>query len=229
MFDVLMGSKSRRERSVWRGVASAFCHLAVIAGVARATAHQDTPAPVRVDTIVIADYPPPEPPPGQPVAPAGQHPGSPPMPLPEAPPPVDVPPGIPAPDLLDRRSAGDLVRTWDRSGPIGDSVAGGDSVPVWVPSAAEVDQPARVLVPGVPRYPPVLRAGGIEGRVVMRFVIDTEGRVEPESLRVVGSSHAGFENAAREAVMATRFRPARMLGRTVRQWVEQAVTFRLAR
>ena len=43
MFDVLVGSRSRRERSVWRGVASAFCHLAVIAGAARATAHEDAP------------------------------------------------------------------------------------------------------------------------------------------------------------------------------------------
>lgn len=229
MFEVLVGSRSRRERSVGRGVASAVCHLAVIAGAARATAREDAPPPVRVDTIVIADYPPPEPAPVQPVAPAGRDAGSPPMPLPDSPPPVDVPPDIPALDLRDRRSAGDLVRTWDRSVPIGDSVAGGDSVSVSVPSAAEVDEPARVLVPGVPRYPPALRAAGLEGRVVIRFVIDAEGRVEPGSLRVVGSSHAGFENAAREAVLASRFRPARTLGRTVRQWVEQAVAFRLAR
>lgn len=91
--------------------------------------------------------------------------------------------------------------------------------------AAEVDEPATVIRQGLPKYPKVLEALGVSGRVVLEFVVDTTGAVEPNSLRVVLSSAPGFEAAALEAMRATQFTPARARGRPVRQLASQAVNF----
>ena len=53
--------------------------------------------------------------------------------------------------------------------------------------------------PAVP-YPELLRQAHVEGRVVVRAVVDTAGRVVPESVRVLASAHVGFDEAVRRAV-----------------------------
>jgi TonB family protein len=58
-------------------------------------------------------------------------------------------------------------------------------------------------------------------------VIDGEGRVEPGSVLITSATHAGFEESAREAILKTIFSPARVRGRPVRQWAEQAVAYRI--
>jgi protein TonB len=91
--------------------------------------------------------------------------------------------------------------------------------------AAEVDEAvAAVLIPA-PHYPPVLRAAAIEGEVQAQYVVDTTGRVEHASWKVLKASHDGFREAAREAILAGRFKPARVGGRPVRQLVQQVVRF----
>lgn len=86
---------------------------------------------------------------------------------------------------------------------------------------------AEVLEQKPPRYPGVLRTAGIEGFVEVRFVIDTAGRVEPNSADVIESTHPMFEEPALQAVIAARFIPARLAGRTVRQLTSQRVSFKL--
>jgi len=80
-----------------------------------------------------------------------------------------------------------------------------------------------------PRYPSVLQQAGIEGRVLIEFVIDTLGRAERTGLRVVRSDHQLFEAPAREAVMSCRFRPGRIQGRAVRVRVQQPINFTITR
>jgi protein TonB len=80
-----------------------------------------------------------------------------------------------------------------------------------------------------PRYPEILRQAGIEGRVLIEFVIDTLGRAERGSLRVVNSQHQLFESPAREAVLSCRFRPGRISGRAVRVRVQQPINFQITR
>jgi TonB family protein len=92
--------------------------------------------------------------------------------------------------------------------------------------AAEVDEPVVVLRQGRPRYPTRLSALGIPGRVVLEFVVDTTGTVEGASVRVLQSTLAEFEPAAIEAIVASRFRAARVRGQSVRQLVRQGVSFR---
>ena len=60
------------------------------------------------------------------------------------------------------------------------------------------------------QWPPVLKEAGIEGSVVMQFVIDTLGRVPIGSARVISSSHPLFANAALAVIPRLHFTPGRM-------------------
>jgi protein TonB len=93
-------------------------------------------------------------------------------------------------------------------------------------TAALVDEPA-VADPRnrPPRYPEPLRAAGLGGRAVARFVVDTAGRVEPATVAIVSADHPLLAGAVREALARARFRPARAGGVRVRQLVEQPFAF----
>jgi protein TonB len=80
-----------------------------------------------------------------------------------------------------------------------------------------------------PRYPESLRSAGVSGEVLLRFIVGTNGRVEPGSIEVVSTPHQAFVDAVRTALLATRFRPAEVGGHAVRQLVEQSFSFKLDR
>ena len=76
-------------------------------------------------------------------------------------------------------------------------------------------------------YPAPLLLSRISGRVVLEAVIDTTGRVEDGTLRVIESSDARFNQAAKDYARAARFTPARIAGRAVRVRFEMPVEFKL--
>ena len=78
------------------------------------------------------------------------------------------------------------------------------------------------------RYPEILKEAGIEGAVVLDAVVDTAGRIERGSVRIVTSTNALFDAAARETIAGSLYRPGRWGGRAVRVRVTQPVVFRLA-
>ena len=80
-----------------------------------------------------------------------------------------------------------------------------------------------------PDYPPMLRAASVEGEVLVRFIVDAEGRVERSSLEIVRTTHALFAESVRRWLPATRYAPAELGGAKVRQLVEQRIEFRLDR
>ena len=92
-----------------------------------------------------------------------------------------------------------------------------------------VDQLPAILAGPIPSYPDLLRQAGIQGRVVLELVVDTVGHVEPGSIVVVSAAHPGFVAAARQAVAATLFRPARVRGHAVRVRVRIPMEFTLRR
>jgi protein TonB len=75
----------------------------------------------------------------------------------------------------------------------------------------------------------VLRAAGVEGRVVARFVVNEGGSVEDGSVRFVQSDNHLFDEAVRTALRRMRFTPAEIGGRKVRQLVEMPFVFALSR
>ena len=94
----------------------------------------------------------------------------------------------------------------------------------------QVEKPV-VAAPGgcFPRYPEDLRRAGVRGEVRAQYIVDTDGRAEPESFRVLSTSHTAFSESVKAALFCMRFLPAEMDGRKVRQLVQQPFNFDLAR
>jgi TonB family protein len=80
-----------------------------------------------------------------------------------------------------------------------------------------------------PEYPPALLAAGVTGYAIVRYVVDTVGRVDTLSYSLVEATHPAFAEAVRRALPGMHFRPAIQRGRLVRQWVEQTFHFRIER
>jgi len=76
-------------------------------------------------------------------------------------------------------------------------------------------------------YPAPLLLSRISGRVIIEAVIDTTGRIEDATVRVIESSDARFNQAAKDYVRAARFTPGRIAGRAVRVRFEMPVEFKL--
>lgn len=100
--------------------------------------------------------------------------------------------------------------------------SGGEAVDV-----KQVSRPPTVLQQVLPQYPRSARSQGIEGLVLVRIIIGTDGRVEPESLRIIRSVPE-LDAAALAAVRQWRFSPALgRHGRLVRVIVDIPVQFSL--
>ena len=101
-----------------------------------------------------------------------------------------------------------------------------DSIAERVLAEFEVEKPAEPLRgQAVPRYPPALAADQVKGEVLAQFVVDTSGRLRPNSLRVVHSSHPAFTAAVQQVVYGMRFKPAEVRGVRVAQLVQMPFAF----
>lgn len=76
-------------------------------------------------------------------------------------------------------------------------------------------------------YPEVLRASGIGGTVQAQFVVDTLGRIESGSFKVLDKSNDAFAAAVRSHLPRMRFHAAEVAGRKVRQLVQQQFVFNI--
>ncbi|MDG5766073.1 M56 family metallopeptidase [Balneolales bacterium ANBcel1] len=75
-------------------------------------------------------------------------------------------------------------------------------------------------------YPDDARAAGIEGQVVVQFVVDEEGRVtQPQ---VVRSAGGGLDEAALDAIEQVAFTPGRKDGTPVKVEIAMPISFRLS-
>jgi protein TonB len=79
-----------------------------------------------------------------------------------------------------------------------------------------------------PRYPDSLRDEAPDGTVIVRFVIDTTGRVETPSLSVLEATHQPFAEAVRAALDRLAFSPAQVAGHKVRVRVVHRFEFHFA-
>ena len=145
---------------------------------------------------------------------------------------VQIPTDIPPVDLTARWNPNDYSgRGWEGGIADGDPDGTGP-VPVGLAQVfvrAVVDEPP-VLLAGPPlQYPPLLRAAGVDGEVIIEVVIGPDGHPEPGTLRVVRSTNRGFEQAARDAMVRCIFRPGRIRGAAVRVLIRQPIRFEIVR
>lgn len=77
-----------------------------------------------------------------------------------------------------------------------------------------------------PIYPEIARKGGIEGKVIVRVLIDKDGK--PKKAQIVKNPGIDiFDEAAIEAVMQSTYSPAIQNGRPVKCWMTIPINFRL--
>ena len=76
-----------------------------------------------------------------------------------------------------------------------------------VSERAGIDAPAKLLEPVILVYPALSRMKGEEGKVVVQFTVDEEGRAGDVSV-AVSSGYARLDAAAVKAVARARFSPA---------------------
>ena len=138
-------------------------------------------------------------------------------------PPGEVPRAVPAADLTEPFDPRDYTGEGVEGVVIGDSVLRLDEVF----AEAVVDAlPELVSCPPV-QYPEKMRMAAIEGVVVLQFVVELDGRVKPENIGVLRSTHAAFVAPAKEMLAGCTFRPGEVRQTPVRVLVEMPLSFTL--
>ena len=228
MLNVLLESRAPRPRRMGSTVASALVHAVVVAGAVSVTMPGpasaragDAPRPAIDYMVTPKPYPAPRARQRE-TPPANRH-GvvfptiAAPDVVPVGLPPIDVGPVIPADEVVIGAPG---VRT---ASPMGDIVAG---API---DERSVDRAPRLLGRAPePSYPASLREAGVQGRVVVQFVVDTLGRAELDGLHVMESPHALFSESVRAALARYRFSVGEAAGRKVRTRVQIPFEFTLA-
>lgn len=94
----------------------------------------------------------------------------------------------------------------------------------------QVEKPAVMRAGAIgPKYPQQLRDAHIEGEVLAQFVVDTTGRVDMNTFKVLKSDNALFSDAVRTALAEMQFDPALVGDRPVKQLLQQPFEFILSR
>jgi TonB family protein len=224
MLEQLPETGAARERRWSSVVPSVVLHLVVITAVVAAQAGGvEAPKPsIHIDTIVFTSPVPPD----QPVGRAGSAGSSSTSRVPTVPRPIFDAPTIPetgTPTIWPSSGDSNGVDGLLTDGPSGTLA----SAPGDIIGEATVDEPVRVRVESVPRYPAALRAMGAEGVVEMEFVIDTTGRANLATAHVLSSPDERFTTAVRSALREARFVPGRYRGHAVPTLVRRAYHFQL--
>ena len=129
----------------------------------------------------------------------------------------------PTPDALAPVTKGQLGDTAVQTEPTGEPAEAEVAL-----SEIEVDSVVqRDPSSAAPVYPPGMLEQSIEGSTFVHYVVDTTGRVDTTTIRIIRSTDPAFSQSVREALKSMLFRPAIHASHRVRQWVEQSFAFRI--
>ena len=238
MFNNLVESKAKKQKRAGGSFASVVFHVAVVVALVVVTKNsglaKEKSKEEKVDFVEVKK--------DEPKPPEPEKPPPPPDAVVAPPPPkgfvvlsapIEIPNIIPDIDLS--------KKVTDESDFSGKGVAGGTSKGVEggkapVPQGDQpyfdfqVEKPV-VMAPGAtgPSYPDMLRSAGIEGTVLAQFVVDTTGRAEMATFKVLKSDNDLFSNSVKNALQRMKFLPAEVGGRRVKQLVQQPFQFSLNR
>lgn len=235
MFNVLLESKRKKQRNLGSTLMSGAFHVLAIMGVVYGTAKTamveeepdeqitdfkiekkvEEPPPPEVETKPVevkTDAPPPK---GFQTLTA----------------PIEIPTVIPEIDLTDR-----VTNELDFSGQgvkggIAAGVVGGKGV---VDEQSyfqfEVEKAAR-MAPGnpAPNYPGILKQTNQVGKVMVTFVIDTTGKADMATFKVLESSNKLFDEEVKRVLPRYKFIPAEIGSRKVRMHVNLPFEFTLSK
>ncbi len=232
MLGVLLESRARGQRRAGGAALSVATHLAIIAFITMTTVRI---APARPDherpTTVYFKQPKTVTPPRarsvtdqRASGPAIEMPVLPHIPVPQT-----IPTSLPPIDFKNATTSNDVA------------LGGGDSHASAGPHGIlDGEAPAstdwhgtellmRIVTNAKPRYPERLRELGIEGTVVVRFTVDTTGRVDSRSAQILSATNPQFSRAVLDALEGFRFKPAEVGGRHVAALAEMPFEFRITK
>jgi TonB family protein len=81
----------------------------------------------------------------------------------------------------------------------------------------------RMISAAAPTYPPLLRLGHVNGRVIVTFVVGVDGRVE--DARIIESSDSRFNDSALDAIRRFTFIPAEEINGPTREMAWMPISF----
>jgi len=236
MFDQLLETKAKKQRSAGGTVISIILHTVLVAAavvLTKKTAEAlEKPKEEKVVLVETKKEPEPEKPKDQPPPPEIVAQVAPPKGFQVLTPPIEVPNVIPDVDLSRKAT--------DEADFSGKGVQGGIAKGVEGGTGPVIsDQPyfdfqvekAAAAIPGSagPSYPEMLKSSGVEGEALVQFVVDTTGRAELGSFKVLRATHDAFGQAVKASLPRMRFLPAEIGGRKVRMLVQQPFAFALNR
>lgn len=235
MFENLIETKPKKQRTTGSMVLSVFVHVVLIGaavyGTLQAKEAIEKPKAEKVEFVEMKKDEPPPPEEAPPPPPDVVAAPPPPKGFQVLTAPIKIPDVLPEIDLSKKVTDEADFSGKGVAGGIGKGVVGGTG-PVGEQTYFEFQVEKQVApAPGNPgpRYPDMLRSANVEGEVLVQFVVDTTGRVEMNSFKVLKSSHDLFTNAVRQALSTMRFYPAEIGGRRVKQLVQQPFNFTLTR
>lgn len=143
--------------------------------------------------------------------------------------PVDIPTEIPPINLQERFDPRDYTGVGVEGGVFSGVEGGAGPVDLTqVFAEAVVDEtPEQISCPRPP-YPRMMQQAGIEGTVLLEFIVDQQGHADRNSVRALDSTHKAFESPAKEMIEKCLFRPGRVRGQAVKVLVRMPINFVLA-
>jgi len=87
----------------------------------------------------------------------------------------------------------------------------------------DLDEIPRYTVRTKPQYPLDLRQAGIDGEVVVQFLVDAKGNVR--NVKIIRSTNPGFDENVLRAVRTWRFEPGKKNGKKVTTRVQVPIPF----
>ena len=235
MFNNLIESKAKRQKTAGGMFMSLVVHTVLISaavyGTLQAGQKFDKPKAEKVDFVKVEkkEAPPPEkkaPPPPDVVAapppPKGFQVLTAPIKIPDVLPKIDLSKSV----TNEADFSGKGVQGGIAKGVVGGTAPPNESNTFF---AFQVEKQVD-MAPGnaPPHYPDMLRSANIEGEVIASFVVDTNGRADMSTFKVIKTTHELFSQAVKNALQNYRFYPAEIGGRKVKQLVQQPFQFSLS-
>jgi protein TonB len=238
MFNNLIESKPKKQRStgglVFSGVMHALLITAAVYGTLQAKEQLEKPKAEKVEFVEMKKKDEPPPPKEEPKPPPPDVVAAPPPPkgFQVLTAPIKVPDVLPDIDLSKKVTDEADFSGKGVAGGIAKGVVGG-TAPVNTDQPYFVFQVEKQVTTAAgspqPRYPDMLKSANVEGEVLAQFVVDTTGRADMSTFKVLKSSHELFTQSVRNVLPNMRFYPAEIGGRKVKQMVQQPFTFALTK
>jgi periplasmic protein TonB len=238
MFDNLIESKASKQKRAGGTLLSVVVHAVLITAAVIGTLHasqaMDKPKAEKVEFVTVKkDEPPPPKETPKPPPPDVVMKAPPPKGFQVLTAPIKIPDVLPDIDLKKAVTNEADFSGKGVAGGFAKGVVGGTPAPANDNQTYFEFQVEKQVAPypsnSAPRYPDMLRSANVEGEVLAQFVVDTTGRADMSTFKILKSTHDLFTNAVKAALPNMKFYPAEVGGKHVKQLVQMPFQFNLTK